>query len=42
MRHRIVHDYLNIDEDVIWEVLKQDLPALVITLQATLPPEYNY
>ena len=41
MRHRIVHDYLNIDEDVIWEVLQQDLPPLVKTLQAILPPEYK-
>jgi uncharacterized protein with HEPN domain len=40
MRHRIVHDYLNIDEDVIWEVLKQDLPSLAKTLQSILPPEY--
>ena len=40
MRHRIVHDYLNIDEDVIWEVLRQDLPSLAKTLQAILPPEY--
>ena len=41
MRHRIVHDYLNIDADVIWEVLQQDLPPLVKTLQAILPPEYK-
>ena len=41
MRHRIVHDYLNIDEDVIREVLKQHLPPLAKTLQAILPPGYN-
>jgi uncharacterized protein with HEPN domain len=41
MRHRIVHDYLTIDEDVIWEVLLQDLPQLLKTLQAILPPEYK-
>jgi uncharacterized protein with HEPN domain len=41
MRHRIVHDYLNIDEDVIWEVLNQDLPSLAKILKGILPPEYN-
>jgi len=41
MRHRIVHDYLNIDEDVIWEVLNQDLPPFVKILQTILPPEYK-
>lgn len=26
MRNRIVHDYLNIDEDVVWQVVIGDLP----------------
>lgn len=28
MRNRIAHDYLNIDLEVIWEVVKYDLPTL--------------
>ena len=39
MRHRIVHDYLNVDEDVIWEVIQQDLPPLVEVLARIVPPE---
>jgi len=37
MRHRIVHDYLNVDEDVVWEVIKQDLPPLVLALNEIVP-----
>ena len=29
MRNRIVHDYLGVDEDVVWEVVTGDLPPLV-------------
>jgi len=28
MRNRIAHEYINIDLDVIWEVIKEDLPVL--------------
>lgn len=28
MRHYIVHEYFNIDNDVVWEVLNNDLPML--------------
>ena len=28
MRNRFVHEYVNIDLDVIWEVIKVDLPPL--------------
>ena len=28
MRNRIVHDYLNIDLDTVWEVVQGDLPTL--------------
>lgn len=41
MRHRIVHDYLNVDEDVVWEVVQNDLPRLVSTLNDIIPPEYR-
>lgn len=41
MRNRIVHDYLNVDEDVVWEVVKNDLPPLVSTLEGMIPPDYR-
>ena len=29
MRHRIVHDYMNIDEDIIWKVATVHIPQLI-------------
>ena len=26
VRHRLVHDYANIDLDIIWEIVSQDVP----------------
>jgi uncharacterized protein with HEPN domain len=28
MRHKVVHDYLGIDEDIVWQVVSEDLPPL--------------
>jgi uncharacterized protein with HEPN domain len=33
MRHRIVHDYMRVDEDVLWEVVSKDLPTLLPLLE---------
>ena len=33
MRSKIVHDYMDVDEDVVWEVVTQDLPPLVTILE---------
>jgi len=33
MRHKIVHDYMNLDEDVLWEVVTQDLRPLIAALE---------
>lgn len=38
MRHRIVHDYMNVDDDVIWVVATQDLPELIRHPEGFLPP----
>ena len=29
MRHKVVHDYLGVDEDIVWQVVTEDLPKLV-------------
>jgi uncharacterized protein with HEPN domain len=34
MRHKIVHDYLDVDEDIVWEVVTRDLPSLITILEA--------
>ena len=33
MRHKVVHDYLNVDYDVVWVTVVKDLPPLVETLR---------
>ena len=27
LRHRIVHDYFNIDVDIVWQIIQEDLPV---------------
>jgi uncharacterized protein with HEPN domain len=36
MRNHVVHVYFSIDPQVIWDTVKQDLPALVAPLKALL------
>jgi len=33
MRHKVVHDYLYVDYDTIWDVVTTDLPALIPVLE---------
>lgn len=33
MRHKIVHDYMDVDEDVVWEVVTKDIPPLITKLE---------
>jgi len=36
MRHRIAHDYLNIDHDIVWNVIQNKIPELVQQLESIL------
>ena len=36
MRHRLVHAYFDVDLDIVWQTVRQDLPGLVSLLE-TLP-----
>jgi uncharacterized protein with HEPN domain len=38
MRHKVVHDYLGVDEDIVWQVVTDDLPTLVSLLEPLVPP----
>jgi uncharacterized protein with HEPN domain len=38
MRHKVVHDYLDIDFDVVWAVVTTDLPVLITLLKPIVPP----
>jgi uncharacterized protein with HEPN domain len=33
MRSKVVHDYLNVDDDIVWSTVIDDLPALLIELE---------
>lgn len=41
MRNRIAHDYLGIDDDIIWDTLHDDdgVPSLIVQLEQILPSE---
>ena len=39
MRHRLIHGYADIDLDLGWRVVMEDVPALVETLEPLVPPE---
>ncbi len=39
MRHKVVHDYMLVDEDVIWDTVTRELAPLVEALQGIVPPE---
>lgn len=34
MRHKVVPDYLGVDDDIVWQVATEDLPKLVAALEA--------
>jgi len=36
MRNRLVHAYLDVNLDVVWETVRKDLPSLVAALQGPL------
>ena len=38
IRHRIVHDYMDVDYDIVWEVITRNLPPLIRALEAIVPP----
>lgn len=40
MRHKVVHDYLSVDEDIVWQVVPEDLPRLVEALEPLVPPAH--
>jgi len=42
MRNRIVHDYLGIDDDIVWKTVHERIPELIEQLNAiilSLPDE---
>lgn len=39
MRNRLVHVYFDINLDVLWQTVQQDLPPLIAQLEAMVPQE---
>lgn len=38
MRNRLAHSYFDINLDIVWQTVQQDLPALIENLERILPP----
>lgn len=36
MRHKVVHDYMNVDEDIVWATAVEELPGLIAELEKIL------
>ncbi len=39
MRNRLVHDYDDVNLDIVWDVVQVEVPALISELKSRLPPE---
>ena len=39
IRHRLVHAYFDINLDILWRTMQDDLPALVALLEPFVPTE---
>ncbi|MBN2306111.1 MAG: DUF86 domain-containing protein [Anaerolineae bacterium] len=39
MRHKVVHDYMNVDDNVVWKTILDDLPPLIELLETLIPPD---
>jgi len=39
MRNRLIHGYYNIDFDILYQTISEDLPSLIAELKKIVPPE---
>ena len=39
MRNRIVHAYFEADIEIVWKVVQEDLPTLIVQLERVVPHE---
>ena len=37
LRNRLIHGYASVDMDIVWEILRRDVPALIATLEQIVP-----
>ena len=38
-RNRIIHGYLGIDDELVWDIIQKDIPVLLSTLRRIVEPE---
>ncbi len=39
MRHRLVHAYFDINLDILWQTVQEDLPGLIAQIEQVIPPK---
>ena len=39
MRNRLVHAYFDINLDIVWKTVQEDLPELIALLEKAIPPK---
>jgi uncharacterized protein with HEPN domain len=39
MRNRLVHDYDDVNLNIVWDVVHSEIPQLIETLKVKIPPE---
>lgn len=39
MRNRLIHEYLDVDVQKVWQTVKEDIPKLIDKIQPLVPPE---
>jgi uncharacterized protein with HEPN domain len=39
MRHKVVHDYMNLNDDVVWQTATEEIGPLAAELEALVPPD---
>jgi uncharacterized protein with HEPN domain len=37
LRNKLIHGYLGIDDEVLWDIVKNDVPSLLANLAAVKP-----
>ena len=37
MRNRLIHAYFDINRDILWKTITEDLPALIVELEKVVP-----
>lgn len=39
LRNRLIHGYDSVDFDILWKIITEDLPPLIVALEQIVPPD---